>query len=487
MSKTILEPAVEIPVYDECDVLVVGGGSAGHAAALAAARAGCEKVIIMERYDFFGGDVTGGYVLMIPALNWRNFPMVRGIQEEWFTRLDKSAPTSYISPTLEEIGSKSVNKNKMWSMVHGCTAVDTDGQSYLVRAPYYDPNEVKLEMDAMIQEEPRIRVLFQSWGTKPIVDAGEIKGVIFESKEGRQAVLAKVVIDATGDGDIFSQCAPFFSAPSKERCGMTALVWRMGGIDFEGFARWRLDHPEEAASFQKDLNEVAGYPTMLFPTDKNDVVWFNNWLAKKDCANIDDIRDSELLVRNSIRRIIKYCQRNMPQFLKGAYLYDIAPQLGARCSKRLDGEYVMTPLDAATNKKFDDVIAWHSCVPMITDGAPIEIPYSALLPKGIENLLAAGRHISADEKAINGVSLIPQCVGTGQAAGVAAAVICKDGSTTHTVDIKKVQKILCEEQNVPLPRQENTDPELVRQLEEDHYGVDTAGAKRIRAAAGLDW
>ena len=233
--------------------------------------------------------------------------------------------TSAISPTLEEIGSKSVNKNKMWSMVHGCTALDTDGQSYLVRAPYYDPNEVKLEMDLMIQEEPRIKVLFQSWGTKPIVEEGKIKGVIFESKEGRKAVLAKVVIDATGDGDIFSQCSPFFSAPSKERCGMTALVWRMGGIDFEGFARWRLDHPEEAASFQKDLNEVAGYPTMLFPTDKNDVVWFNNWLGGRDCANIDDIRDSELLVRNSIRKIIKYCQRNMPQFLKGAYLYDIAP------------------------------------------------------------------------------------------------------------------------------------------------------------------
>ena len=105
----------------------------------------------------------------------------------------------------------------------------------------------------------------------------------------------------------------------------------------------------------------------------------------------------------------------------------------------------------------------------------------------MENLLAAGRHISADEKAINGVSLIPQCVGTGQAAGVAAAVAIKDGKTTHTVDIKKVQKILCEQQNVPLPRQENTDPELVRQLEEDHYGIMTQGAKRIRAAAGLDW
>ena len=487
MSKTILEPAAEIPVYDECDVLVVGGGSAGHAAALAAARAGCEKVIIMERYDFFGGDVTGGYVLMIPALSWRKYPMVRGIQEEWFDRLDKNAPGSYICPGMDEIGQKSRNKNHLWSTVHGCTAVGADGQSYLVRAPYYEPNQLKIEMDLMIQEEPRIRTLFQSWGTRPIVEEGKIKGVIFESKEGRKAVLAKVVIDATGDGDIFSQCSPYFSAPSKNRCGMTALVWRMGGVDFEGFARWRLDHPEEAASFQQDLIEVAGYPTNFFPTERNDVVWFNNWIGGHDCADIEDIKDTELKVRNSIRRIIEFCRKNMPDKLRDAYLYDIAPQLGARCSRRLDGEIVLTPLDFATARKFDDVIAWHSCVPMITDGAPVEIPYGALLPKGIENLLAAGRHISADEKAINGVSLIPQCVGTGQAAGVAAAVAVKDGSTTHTVDIKKVQKILCEEQNVPLPRQENTDPELVRELEEDHFGIDTAGAKKIRKEAGLDW
>ena len=487
VPKTIVETANTLPVYDTCDVLVVGGGSAGHAAALAAARAGCEKVIIMERYDFFGGDVTGGYVLMIPALNWREFPMVRGIQEEWFDRLDKNAPASYICPGMDELGNKSLNKNKMWSTVHGCTAIDTDGQSYLVRAPYYEPNQLKIEMDLMIREEPRIKVMFQAWGTKPIVEENTVKGVIFESKEGRKAILAKIVIDCTGDGDIYYQCAPYFSAPSKDRCGMTALVWRMGGVDFEGFARWRLDHPEEAASFQKDLNAVAGYNTMFFPTERNDVIWFNNWLPNRDCANIEDIRDSQLLVRGSIRRIIEFCRKNMPQFLRGAYLYDIAPQLGARCSRRLDGEIVLTPLDYATARKFDDVIAWHSCVPMITDGAPVEIPYGALLPKGVENLLAAGRHISADEKAINGVSLIPQCVGTGQAAGVAAAVAIKDGKTTHTVDIKKVQKILCQEQNVPLPRQENTDPELVRQLEEIRYGVMTESSKRVRAAAGLDW
>jgi len=267
---------------------------------------------------------------------------------------------------------------------------------------------------------------------------------------------------------------------------MTALVWRMGGVDFEAFARWAKANPAEAAAFRQNLNKIAGYPTGFFPAGSNDVVWWNNWLPNRDCSNLDDIRYTEFTVRNSVRKLVEFCRKNMP-YGKNAYIYDIAPQLGCRCSRRLVGEYVYTKLDIATAKKFDDVIAWHSVIPMVNDGAPIEIPYRIMLPQKVENLLCPGRHLSADAETISGVTLIPQCVGTGQAAGVAAAVCVKDGTTTHNVDIKKVQKILCMEQDVPLPRQENTDPELVRELEEYKYGTYTETAKRIRAAAGLDW
>ena len=488
MDKTFIESANTLTIEDECDVLVVGGGSAGHSAALAAARAGCEKVILMERFGYFGGDVTGGYVLMIPAMSWRGYSLCRGIQEEWFTRLDKSAPGSYICPSLDEIGEKSLIKIDRWSMVHGCVAPDKSDQ-YLIRAPYYEPNQLKLEMDLMIQEEPGIKVMLHCWGTKPIVENNTIRGIIYESKEGRKVIMAKIVIDATGDGDLFSQSgAPYFRNSSSEtRCDKTALVWRMGGVDFEMFGRWAQDHPEEAASFRKEMSDIAGYPTAFFPTERNDVVWFNNWLPNLNCANIEDIKYTELTVRNSIRKLIKFCRENMPAALRNAYLYDIAPQLGSRCSLRLDGEHVLTKLDFASARKFDDVIAWHSVVPMANDGAPVELPYGCILPKKIENLLCPGRHLSADEVTIDGVSLIPQCVGTGQAAGVAAAVCIKDGTTTHNVNISQVQKILCMEQDVPLPRQENTDPELIRELEEYKYGTMAPQAKAIREQAGLDW
>ena len=488
MAKTYLEAACELPIYDECDVLVVGGGSAGHSAAIAAARAGCEKVILMERFGYFGGDVTGGYVLMIPAMSWHNFNCVRGLQEEWFARLDKTAPDSYISPSRDEVGSKNPFKLERWDLIHGCVSPEP-GNAYVMRAPYYEPTQMKLEMDAMIEEHPNIKVMIHCWGTKPIMDGDTIKGVIFESKEGRKAVLAKVVIDATGDGDIYRQSgAPYFGDGDKAggRSGMTALVWRMGGVDFEAFARWGAANPKAMRGFTDALREIAGYPTMCFPAGCNDVVWWNNWLGGLNCANLEDIRHTEFLVRDSVRPIVDFCRKNMP-YAKDAFIYDIAPQLGSRCSYRLDGEHVYSRLDIATGAKFDDVIAWHSIVPRTNGGAPIELPYGCILPKKVENLLCPGRHLSATADCIAGITLIPQCVGTGQAAGVAAAVCVKDGTTTHNVDIKKVQKILCTEQDVPLPRQENTDPELVRELEEYKYGTYTEECKKIRAEAGLDW
>ena len=489
MSKTYLEAANTLPIYDDCDILVVGGGAAGHSAAVAAARSGAKKVILMERYGYFGGNVTGGYVLMLPALSWRKYSMVRGLQEEWFTRLDKNQPDAYIAPGFDEIGSTDPVLLHRWDSVHGNTISDSTTYNRLIRAPYFEPNHVKLEMDAMVTEEPNIKVLLHCWGTRPIMEGNTIKGVIFESKEGRKCIMAKVVIDATGDGDIYSQTgAPFTTKEVPEALVFrTALVWRMGGLDYEGYHQWRRQYPELALKFREGLSKIAGYPTLFFTDGRNDVVWFNNWILNKSCINLEDIRETELMVRGSIRAIIDYCKRALPTVFRNAFLYDIAPQLGTRSARRLEGEHILTLLDFACQTKFDDVIAWHSVLPMVTDGAPVEIPYRSILPRNIENLLCPGRHLSCDEKAISMLYLVPQCVGTGQAAGVAAAVAVQDGTTTHRVDIRRVQKILCYEQDVPLPRQENTNPELVKELEECEYGTMTPQAKKLREEAGMDW
>ena len=489
---TYREPENILEIKDECDVLVIGGGAAGHSAAIAAARAGAEKVIIVERYDFMGGDVTGGYVIMIPALSWKQYSLVRGLQEEWFTRLDKNAPAgSYMCPSLDEIGESSEIKLDRWRLIHGCTMWDPQQvEDRLVRAPYYEPNQLKIEMDAMVAEEPNIKVLYQCWGAKPVMEGNVVKGVICESKQGRHVIMAKVTIDATGDGDLFSQTGcPIFPAPIPgSRAEKTALVWRMGGVDFEYFARWGKDHPKELGSFKQELSKVAGYQTSILPTEHNDIVWFNNWLPGYNCAKPEDVRDTEVTVRLSIRRLIEFCRNYLPAAFRNAYLYDIAPQLGARCSRRLKGEYVMTRMDIACNTMHDDVIAWHSLIGHTNNGCPVELPYGCILPIGVENLLCPGRHLSADDTCIDALNLIPQCVGLGQGAGVAAAVCAMEGTTTHNVNIKRVQYILSHEQDVPLPRQDNTDPQLLADLEACQYGTMTKMAIAAREKAGLtDW
>ena len=484
MSKKVyVEPQNSIPVYDECDILVVGGGAAGHSAAIAAARAGAKNIILMERYGYMGGDVTGGYVIMVPKLSWYDKSFVRGLQEEWFTRL-AAIPDAVLGPDLSKIGkSDDAALLDVWARIHGC--VSESEPKRLVRAVYYEPNELKIEMDKMlIEHRDSIRVMCHTWGTKPIMEGNEVRGVIFESKEGRQAVLAKTVIDATGDGDIFRQTGTPFRAlaDSDTRSSTTALVWRIGGMNWDVFTEWRNSHPKVAAELARNLSKIAGFRCSPIASSRNDICWVNNWHANKDCSNIRDITQTEIETRDTMRDVLEYLREACPVAFRNAYLYDIAPQLGSRCSYRLQGEYIMTANDFAFAPEFDDVIAWHSTICMINDCGPVEIPYRAILPRNVENLLCPGRHISADDVAIDWLTLIPQCIGTGQAAGVAAAVSVMDGTSVRNADIRKVQDILVE-QDVPLPRNPKTDPSYTECCKEHEYGLYTELAKKAKAEA----
>ena len=186
-----------------------------------------------------------------------------------------------------------------------------------------------------------------------------------------------------------------------------------------------------------------------------------------------------------MRETLEYLRQAVPGAFANAYLYDIAPQLGTRCSRRLVGEYVMTANDFAFAYQHQDVIAWHSTICQLNDCGPVEIPYRSILPKRVENLLCPGRHLSADNVAIDWLNLIPQCVGTGQAAGVAAAVAAADGVSVRNVDIAKVQDILVE-QDVPLPRNqkfEEKEPSYRQLVEEHQYGLYTDMAKKAHEEA----
>lgn len=479
--KTIYEPGKEVRVYAECDVLVVGAGAAGHSAAIAAARAGAKNVILMERYGYSGGDVTGAYVLMVPKLSWKTLPFVRGLQEEWFDRMEKNAPGSTWGPTMDQIGKQ--DDALMFRWKHKADTVSPSDPKMLVRTVYYDGPQLEIEMDMMLLElKDQIRVLYHSWGTAPILEGNVIKGVMFESKEGRQAVLAKVVIDATGDGDLYRQCGVPYEhlSDADTRSHTTTLAWRVGGVNNDYLLEWRYAHPDEWKAVNAEITRIAGMrctaPNWSEPN--NNCLVFNSHKLM-DCSKVADLTATEINTRKTIRDIIDYCKQAIPGAYRDMYLMSIAPQTGVRCSNRLIGEYVMSPSDWAFATEHDDVIAWHSTICRINDCAPVEIPYRAILPKGIDNLLCPGRHLSADAVSIDWLNLIPQCVGTGQAAGVAAAVAVNNATGTHDVDIRTVQNILID-QNVPLPRSERVDSAYDELVREYNHGLYTELAERAR-------
>ena len=479
------EPSRKLEVYDTCDILIVGSGCAGHSAAIAAARAGAKNIVLMERYGYSGGDVTGGFVLMVPDLSWYDKSFVRGLQEEWFTRLEKVGPDCAVGPSLDKIGSTDLALIQRWKNYMDC--VSKSSPKRLVRSVFFDGEHLKIEMDKMLLEhKDAIRVMYHAWGTSPIMEGNVCKGVVFESKEGRKAVFAKIVIDATGDGDLFRQTnTPFeISSDPQTRGRVTTLAWRIGGVDSWAYNEWRENHPQAAAAMREGVSKVAGTYRCMgaggAAYGPYGVHVVTNFHRDRNCANIKDLTETEMNTRVTIREIIAYLKEACPVAFRNAYLYDIAPQTGVRCSYRLQGEYVMTPYDFAFSPKFDDVIAWHSTVCEINDCGPVEIPYRVIVPKGVENLLCPGRHLSADAVAIDWLNLIPQCIGTGQAAGIAAHVALQEGKYVRDVDIRKVQDILVY-QDVPLPRHPGTDPSYTECCEEHNYGLYTELAKKAHS------
>ena len=352
-----------------------------------------------------------------------------------------------------------------------------------MRSVYFEPNQLKIELDKMLQEHrDAITVMCHSWVSGPIVEDGMVRGVVYESKEGRKAILAKMVIDATGDGDLYSRAGAPYAAMSDgvTRANTTALVWRIGGVDGDAYYEWKQAHPAEMNALRAGLQAVSGFRCVPIASNRSDVFWMNNWHMNRDCSVVKDQTETEMNTRLTMRETLDYLKEAVPVAFRNAYLYDIAPQLGTRISKRLKGEYVMSTDDFAYAKEQEDVIAWHSTICQVNDCGPVEIPYRTILPQKVENLLCPGRHLSADGIAIDWLDLIPQCVGTGQAAGVAAAVAVREGSTAHAVNIARVQDILAGEQDVPLPRNSHTDSSYTECCRAHEYGLYTDKAKLAR-------
>ncbi len=430
------EPARDLPIYRDCEVLVVGGGPSGTAAAAAAAKMGAD-VVLLERYNHLGGLSTGGLVIWIDRMtDWSGQLVIRGFAQELFDRLP---PGSVAGPEPTDWGSTDTAKAAHWSLrtaaYHGI----------VTWSPTLDPERLKL-LSQEIMIENGVKLVYHSLACEPIMQDGpsgkRVAGVTFESKEGRMAIRAQVVIDATGDGDIFARAGAAYVNDIEQadvhHCMNTA--WLFGGVDMDKWTAFRSGQPEAFTAFMAQGRETCGLFERPFVSWRNDVALFMGPRQSGYSAlDVDDLTAVEVKSHRAFGQHLDYYRAHAPGF-ENAFLMLSAPQIGVRHARRLTG------VDAVLRARWPDGVALKDEIgvsPAVSPKFPnISIPYGALVPEQLDGLLACGRHISCDRNSHGFMREIPQCWITGQAAGAAAALAVKGGVQPRAVNIDALQAAL---------------------------------------------
>jgi glycine/D-amino acid oxidase-like deaminating enzyme len=432
---TVHEPGRDLPVYRECDVLVVGGGPSGCAAAAAAAQQGAD-VVLLERYNHLGGLSTGGLVIWIDRMtDWKGQLVIRGFAEELFERLPAEAVAG---PAPEDWGSQDPAKAQHWSFrtaaYHGV----------VTWSPTIDPERLKLLSQEMMIERG-VKLVYHSWACLPLMEDGRVAGATFESKEGRMAIRAKVVVDATGDGDLFARAGAAYVNDIEENdvhhCMNTS--WLFGGVDMPRWIAFRSADPEGFTAFMAGGREACVLFERPFVSWRDDIALFMGPRQSGYSAlDVDDLTAVEVRSHRAMAAHLEYYRKHAPGF-EDAYLLQSAPQIGVRHARRLRGVDAVLRSRWPEGKALPDEIG---VTPAVSPKFPnISIPYGALVPEQLDGLLACGRHISCDRNSHGFMREIPQCWITGQAAGVAAALAVQQGVQPRHVDIATLQQALLDQ------------------------------------------
>jgi hypothetical protein len=443
--KYIQESPKSTPVIAETEVLVVGSGPGGIAAALSAAREGVQTLLV-ERYGCFGGVITQVGVNSMAWYRYGGTTDIEGIGIEIERRaLDMSQ------------GQHSPFEN-----------------SDLIDTELFKPLADKMVLEAQV--EP----LLHCYAVDAILEGNTIKGIITESKSGRGAILAERVIDATGDADIVSLSgAPYYKFPKDEMLGVTVL-FSCSGVDVDRFLAYVAEHPKTFADWgdnwdikttgkeddlfspyleepfnqaredgliPAELTSVGGTWSRL--TESGEAIGLNMvYMFGYDGTDVKDLTRGEMDGREQAMLAIEVLRGYVPGFEK-ANLRNFGMTLGTRDTRKIVGRYSLTEHDVRSEAQFDDSIGifpefldgyGHLILP--TTGRYFQVPYGIVVPEGIENLLVAGRCVSSDKLAHAALRSMMCCTVTGQGAGLAAAVSLRDGVNSNEVDISRLQAAL---------------------------------------------
>jgi len=459
-----------IPISsEEYDVIVAGGGSAGVVAAIASARNGA-RTLLIEKNGFVGGDTTAGLVFCMGSFhNQLGEQVVKGIPQEIVDRAVKLGAVGHvISP---------VRPGKITM-----TFVDEEVLKFV-------------EMEMLI--ESGVNLLLHTIVFNAFVEENKIRGLEVANKSGRQVVLGKVIVDATGDGDVSAYAgAPYIKGRKSDRLIIPpTMMFKMSNVNIDKVIQYIREHPEQFAAgrgwskgsdltspvihcnlagFTKEWNEALekGELSKMIdpehssflrpdPSRPDEVLVNMTRILNVDATDAKSLTYGEIEGRRQAWQCAIWLKKYIPGFENARLM--VAPQLGIREGRRIIGEYILTGLDVTSGRKFDDVIAkcavgldihepsekgGHKFVP-IKGGGSYDIPYRCIVPQKIENLLVAGRCISADDEAFSSIRWTVPCMATGQAAGTAAALAVKENVEPRYLNTKKLQETLLN-QNVIL-------------------------------------
>ena len=397
--QTIVEKAKEIPVIREVDVLVCGGGPAGIAAGIAAARAGA-KTLLVERYGYLGGMVTGSYVTYYMGFGNGCEQVIRGIAQKTIVR-------------LRELGGLTREQDKCGDC--------------------YGDAEIIKSISIMMIEEAGAEILLHSWVSTAIMEGNTCKGVIIENKSGRQAILANTVIDATADADVSVSAG----VETKLDIHDISLCYTLEGIDQEKATAFQREQPDIYRKYMSKLRDSGREVTFRIP--------------RKSAVDAWDLTYVENETRKQLLKKLLFLRENLPGH-ENVKIRITAPQLGVRESRKIVGVYTITEDDMLMNRKFKDNIGRCGAYMKKYEnydmpGLSYDIPYGILVPEKIDGLLATGRCVSATHEAINTLRLVVPCMLLGEAAGTAAALAATENVAARNINITELQNLLRENNN----------------------------------------